>query len=255
MSGRPPLGPGKDAAGVENLFLGRPVKAEVRFGGPAIGPHPAMQSASDSARLEVAAGRDHLDPDREFTLAFDLAQVGRLAGPYERFEPLLPGRAHDLHLQIPAAGGAALVVRRLARGSLAGVLRCDDRECVPHRGGREEPPRDQLAPLNHPEPILAQLTRLDVSWVGWQAPGESVGAAGGRAVGPGFQEAAADMQEGIRIEVAAVFPESQKCDIARMAHQPGGFMVQGFVAFRQGSDSEGDLESPAVGAEVVAWRW
>src|SRR5678816_1557779 len=97
------LGPGKDAAGVEDLLLGRPVKAEVRLGCPAIGPGPPVQRAVHPARLEVSAGRNHLHPDGKVALALDLAQVGRLARAYERLEALLRRSAHDLHLQIPAA--------------------------------------------------------------------------------------------------------------------------------------------------------
>src|SRR5690606_32235197 len=76
-SGRLAPGPREDTPGMQDLPLGRPVEAEIGFGGPPVGPLSTMQGAVDAARLEIAAGRDHLGIDGPVTIALDLAQIGR----------------------------------------------------------------------------------------------------------------------------------------------------------------------------------
>ena len=80
-----------------------------------------MQGAVDPPRLEVAARRDHFGVDRVIPLALDLAEIRRSPGAHQRLESALLACAHDLDLQVPAAGRAAPVVCGAARCRRAGI--------------------------------------------------------------------------------------------------------------------------------------
>ena len=181
----------------------------------------------DPTRFQIAAGRDHFGVDGELALARHLAEIRRTPGTHQRLQRLLPAGAHDLYLQVPAAGRAAPVVGRAAGcgGAGIGARAWQDRQRPPRRRGRRQPPRDHPAALHQVEPVAIELSQLRPPAGGRRGRGVTVRAAAGAAA---FltQEPAGDVEHGVHVEIAFTFPQVEEGDVLRVAQEPGGLVVE-----------------------------
>src|SRR5687768_13817121 len=129
------------------LVLGRPVAAQVWLRWTPIGPGAPVQAAADPIVIQITAGGNDLGLDREVPGAFHLAEIRRTTGPHQGLEALLAAGAHDLDLQIPAAGGPPAVICGATRCQRARVLSLKHRETAR---------RLRQAPSYYP-PVLHEL--------------------------------------------------------------------------------------------------
>lgn len=102
----------------------RPVRAHHRLGRRAIRSKPVVERAADPVILEVPAGGDDLALDDVAAHALGLAQVRRAPRQEQSLQVVRvpPGRrGQDLQREVPAARGAAGVVRGATGRAPAGV--------------------------------------------------------------------------------------------------------------------------------------
>ena len=116
-----------------------------------------MERAMDPVLHEEGARRDHLRVQGLGGLPIHLAEIGGLAAPDQGLEPALPGGAHDLDLEVPAAGRSPSVVGGAARGADTGVGSGVDRELPRGSGGRRQCAGDRPPPLDDPETIRKKI--------------------------------------------------------------------------------------------------
>jgi hypothetical protein len=95
---------------MEVLLLWRPLAAQVGLGRAAIGSPAAVQAATDSIVVEVAAGGDNLGLDREISGPFHFAEIRRAPGSHQSLQLPLPFGAHDLDLEIAATSGPTQII-------------------------------------------------------------------------------------------------------------------------------------------------
>src|ERR1041384_5876072 len=145
------LAPSKDTPRVHRIASLRPLAAEIGLGRPPVGPVPPVESAVDPVLHQEGAGRDHLGAQRLGGLPVHLAEIGGLAASDQGLEAALPGGAHDLDLEVPAAGCPPPVVGGAARGADAGVGSGVDRELPRGPGRRRQCAGGRPPPLANPE--------------------------------------------------------------------------------------------------------
>jgi hypothetical protein len=162
--------------------------------------------------------------------------------------------AHDLDLEVTAAGGFAGIVRGSARRRRAGIIGtipvCQNRQAA---GRERERSNRVLALLDDYEPVAAELERLRV-------PLRTAGRGAGKAMCPAargssllVQIATRDVQHRLDVQVAFSLPQLQEINVLRVAEQPGGFMVERLRALLQLADAKGHPKTLALGPEAVAW--
>jgi hypothetical protein len=69
------------------------------------------------------------------------------------------------------------------------------------------------------------------------------------------QISARNVERGFDVELAAVFPDLRKGDVLRMAHQPGGLMIERGCTVLQGADPEGYWQASTLRPEPAAWGY
>ncbi len=255
--GRPPSARREHTAGMQPLVLRWPFGAEVRFGRSAVGAAAAVKRAGDPVVVQIPTGRDHLHLEREVARTLDLTQIRGSTRADQRFQLLLLASAHDLDLQIPAAGGPSRIVRCPAWRRRTGVLRHQHRQRPGWSRGsileREVSP-DCPAILHDPEPAATQAPWLVGSRRG---PGQASPKAVQLAPGPvpfPLEKATPHVKDGLHVEIALPLPEPAERDVLGMAEQPGGLVIQRVHPFLEGADPECDRQCPALRPHGFAGR-
>jgi hypothetical protein len=209
--------------GVQTLVFRWPFAAQVWLGWTAIGSHPPVEAAADPVVIEVPTGGNYLCLDGVIASALHLAEIRRLAGSHQCLESALPPGAHDLDLQISAAGRPPAVVCRAAGSKCAWVRSLQNRQALARRRQR---PSHLAAIFYNKEPVSIQAAGL--VWLvrspGARAPEAVSGTLGERAFLP--QVSTADVQGGVHIELALVLPDFRKPNVLGMTDEPGGFVVE-----------------------------
>src|SRR5690349_15830966 len=113
---------------MQALLLLRPVTAEVGFRRATVGTLAAMEGAANPVFIQIIACRNDLGLQREVTGPLHLAEIRRSPRAHQGLETPLPFGAHDLDLEIAAAGRSPGVVCRAAWGRGTRVCPVDDRE-------------------------------------------------------------------------------------------------------------------------------
>jgi hypothetical protein len=163
--------------------------------------------------------------------------------------------AHDLDLEVTAAGGFAGIVRGSARRRRAGIIGtipvCQNRQAA---GRERERSNRVLALLDDYEPVAAELERLRV-------PLRTAGRGAGKAMCPAargssllVQIATRDVQHRLDVQVPFALPQLQEIDVLGVSEQPGGFMVERLQAFLQLADAKGHPKALALDPETAA-QW
>src|SRR6185312_5181040 len=148
---------GENTAGVQRVFLRRPIATQVRLGRTAIRPPALVQGTTDAIVVEIPAGRDYLRLDGVVPRTFHLAEIRGAARTHQGLQFALPIGAHNLDLEVAAACRPPQVVGRPTRGQSAGVTTGQDGK--PSGSGGQV--ANLLPPvLYHHETITLQLTRL-----------------------------------------------------------------------------------------------
>jgi hypothetical protein len=192
---------------VQTLVLGGPFAAEVRFGRPAVCPHPAVKAAAYAIVVQESARGYHLRLDRKVARPIYLAEIRRPARSHQCLEAAFPAGAHDLYLEVAAAGGTAPVVRGSARGEGTGVLNIHYWKRPARGRRRRQGSRHRTAILHNQEPIPAQPSPL--LWP-VRSAGNRANEAMGGALGRGTlvtEISAAHVKGRIHIQLAFVFPD------------------------------------------------
>jgi hypothetical protein len=236
---------------MQALLLLGPLTAQVWFGRPSIWTLPPMQRTTNPVVVQKGASGDDLGFDREITGSLDLAEIRRAPGTHQGFESSLPPGAHDLNLEIAAAGRSPGMVGGPARRQGTGVGPGQDGKGTPGRlkGSNRHFPilDDHESVLSHPSGLLfspgpaGSRTREAVSL----AP------AGGAIP---VEITAGDVEHGVHVQLAFIFPDFVKCDVLGVPDQPGGFMIQGSVPFFQRTNPKNDGDTATLGAERLAGR-
>jgi len=247
---------GKGTPRVKGIPRLGPIAAKIGLGGPPVGPAPSVEGTMHPILHQKSARRDHFPAQGERGEPLELAEVGDLAGPQQGFQPALPGGAHDLDLEVPAAGGASAVVGGAAGGGRAGVAAGVKGKLAGCVLGRWELPSDRPARFDDAEPVSSQAARLRrVGALRGFGPGVAVRRAARAPVLVPPQEAAGHLEHRFGIEVPPVSLQvSEEADPLGMPQQPGRFMVGGAGPGVLGGHSEQDLERVAVGPHPPAGR-
>ncbi len=220
----------------------RPFAAEIGLGGSAVLADAPVEAAGHTVLAEIPAGRNHLGLDGIVLVPLGLAEVGGLAGPHQRLEPGLATGAHDLDLEVPAAGGAPRVVGGPTGGAEAGVGAEDGQARLHvHRG-----PVHQPALVHQEEPVPAELPGLG------RAPGAGRGGtpeAVRVAAGPAavlLEVLAGDVEPRVHQEFPLPGVEAPEIQLGGVAKQPGRLVVERLDALLDLADPEGHVERPAL---------
>lgn len=205
-----------------------------------------MKRAGHPVILQESARGDHLGLEREVPGPLHLTEIWRLAGAHQGLQAPLALGAHDLDLQIPAAGGGHGVVGRTAGGGGAGVVAVHDRERVGGWRRMLEGPRHQPFRVHDAEPVLPQTAELcPVRRPSGRRAFESVNPATGRHAILS-QMTAGYVEHGVHVEVILVGPGLAEGDLLRVPQQPGRLVIEGGGAIFQRADAQGDAERAAV---------
>jgi len=182
-----------------------------------------MQAATDPIVIQEAAGRDDLGLDREVSRAFYLAEIRGTARAHQGLEPLLPAGAHDLDLQVPAAGGAPGVICGPARRHGARIFGLEHRE-APKRL-RQASAHDSTI-LHHQKPVTSEAAQLLGLVSAARCPPQEPmgGALCHRTFAP--KVAAADMERRVDVELPVVLPDLRERDMLGVPEQPGCLVVE-----------------------------
>src|SRR3954466_13407746 len=135
----------------------RPVTAQIRLCWTSIRSPPVVQSAADAIIVQITTGGDQFGLDREVSCPVHFAEIRRPAGSHQSLQLALPFGAHDLDLEVPAAGGASEIVGCPAGGQRAGIAAAQDRK---GSGGRRQMPHGGAPVLYNKKPIPTETSRL-----------------------------------------------------------------------------------------------
>jgi hypothetical protein len=217
---------GEDAPGMQPLLLLRPIAAEVRLCGPAIGALSPMEGAADPIIIEKGAGGDDLCLDGEIPRPFHLAEIRRAPRTHQGLQPALPLGTHDLDLEVTATRRSAGMVRGSARGQSARVGPAENRKAP---GSRLECPHGGPPVFDNQKAVRSQPARLLPSDgpVG-QGSAEAVSCAAGSAP-VWLQETARDVQRSVDVKLTFIFPDLMEADVLGVTDEPGALVIQGGV--------------------------
>ncbi len=182
-----------------------------------------MQGACNAIVVEEPARGDDLRLDREIPGPFHLAEIRRAARTHQGLQSALAAGAHDLDLEIAAAGGSAGVIGRAAGCQGAGVLPIENRKAT----GRWPEDANRLTPVLHDEEPVRPDATLLLGLIGTAGhrPAESVRGTLRRGSLPA-QELAGNVEGRFDVELALVLPDFGECDVLSMPDEPGGLVVQ-----------------------------
>src|SRR3954452_24583690 len=135
----------------------RPLTAQIRLCWTSIRSPPVVQSAADAIIVEITTGGDQFGLDREVSCPVHFAEIRRPAGTHQSLQLALPFGAHDLDLEVSAAGGAPEIVGGPARGQRAGIAATQDRKSP---GRRRQMPNSGAPVLYNDKPVPAEPSRL-----------------------------------------------------------------------------------------------
>jgi hypothetical protein len=116
-----------------------------------------VKRAIPSAGLEIPAGGDDFRLQGVITLPGHLTKIGGATGSNEGLQLHVAPLAHDLDLEIAAAGSPYPVVRGAARRRGARIISLQYRKASSHKG---QDLSDRLVVLDHLKPVGAQLAGL-----------------------------------------------------------------------------------------------
>ena len=228
----------------------RPLRTHYRLGWSTIRSGSPVKVAA--ARLgEKATRRDDFDDNLLVIFAFGLAQVGSLAVADQRFEQRLLRAAADVELNIPAAGGASLVIRGAARRGRARIGVRGERKRAFRRGGWSEVQALESPALDDGEPVGAEAassrgarSRADAAFEPvCRAPAHPTIVTGG-------EEAARDVDARVAPEFALALEDGAELDALGMSEEPGRIVILVGV---DGRDANRDVERAAMPPETAAW--
>jgi hypothetical protein len=129
------------------------------------------------------------------------------------------------------------MIRGSARGQSARVGGGENRKAT----GRGREGADSRPPVfDNEKSVATQPARLLPSkGPAWRGSGEAVGCtAGGAPVW--LQETARDVQRGIDVELALIFPDIMEADVLSMTDEPGGLVIQGGVPLFESTHPKDD---------------
>ena len=245
---RAPAARCEDATRVEALVLRGPVAAEVRLRWSAICPDPAVQAASDTIVVQESAGGDDFRLDGKVACALHLAEIRRPAGTHQCLQSALPPGAHDLNLEITAAGSTAGVVGRATRCQGTRVLPLQNWQHPSRRAkGSDRGP----AVVDHQEAVGTDTSRL-LGPVGATRGRPAKSMCGTLGEGPfPTQIPAWNVQGRLYVDLAFVFPDLGEGHVLGVADQPGGFVIERRRSVFQGPDPQCHGQASALRTEVT----
>jgi hypothetical protein len=208
---------------VQILLAFRPFAAEIWFRRPPIGASPVVERAADAVVVQITARGDYFGLDREIAGPLHLAEIRRPAGSHQGLQFALPFGAHDLDLEVPAAGCSPLVVRRPAGRQRAGITAAQHRKVS---GRRRQPAHGRAAVFHDHKPVPAQspgLVRVARA-SGSGSPVTVGGAFSFRAVAA--QIPAGDMKHGVDVQLSLILPQIVERNSLGVADQPRRFVVK-----------------------------
>jgi hypothetical protein len=239
-------------SGVEVPLLRGPFAAQVGLGWPAVSPTAIVESAGDTIIIQVPAGRDHLSLDGEVSCPFHLAEIRRAAGTHQGLQLALAFGAHDLDLQVSAAGSTTEVIGSPAGGHCAGIAGTQHRQAA---RGRWKLANGPSAILDNEEAIAVEATRLGPFS---RTPRSPAGKAVSCALSLGSvptQVAAGYVKHSVHVQFALVLPEIVKADVLGVSQKPGGLVIEGGCALLQRSDSKSHRHTSTLRPNAAARRW
>jgi hypothetical protein len=214
------------------MLLRGPLAAEIGLCRTTVGPSAAVQGAANAIIIQICTGGDDLRLDRKVAGPFHLAEIRRPARSHQSFQLALLFGAHDLDLEITAAGGAPNVVSRSASCQGARVSTGNDRQAAGWGWQRS----------NHPAPALHDQKALATEATSLLRPVRPARRRSGKAVRGTFrpgalhsQEPAGYVEHGVDVQLPFVFPKIVKGDPLGVTNEPGGLVIQGGGALFQGA--------------------
>src|SRR3954451_3542755 len=232
------------------LALG-PLTAQIRLCWTSIRSPPVVQSAADAIIVQITTGGDQFGLDREVSCPVHFAEIRRPAGSHQSLQLALPFGAHDLDLEVSAAGGAPEIVGGPARGQRAGIAAAQDRKSS---GRRRQIPNGGASVLYNKESIPAQPSRLvlPAGAPGSGSPKPVRCALGLRTIVA--QVSARYVEHGVHVQLASVVPDIVEGDPLRVTDEPGRLVIQRGVPLFERSHSKRDRHRPALAAETATGR-
>jgi hypothetical protein len=210
-----------------------------------------MQAAANPIVVEVPTGGDDLGLDREVSSPFHFAEIRRAAGSHQSLQLPLALSAHDLDLEVPAAGRATQIVGSTAWGQRTRVTAIEDWEAA----GRLRQASNRGSAVLHNQKAVPRESAGLFPFV--RPAGSRPSVAVRHTLGTGSiptQVSAGDMQHRVDVEFSLILPQVVEADVLRVADEPGCFMVERGGAFLQGADPKGDRDAVALAAQAPAGR-